>query len=106
MITQNKRNAIRQRIHTRIREKLSGTMERPRLNVYRSLNPIYALVIDDHKGETIVSGNASGRAVSKRRSEFCGGSSSVFKNALAACVCIRSASRIIPIFVRFPAVRS
>src|SRR5207248_1533639 len=40
--------------------------------------------------ETIVSGNASGRAVSKRRSEFCGGSSSVFKNALAAWVCIRS----------------
>jgi len=49
-----KRNEIRQRIHSRIRRKLSGTEERPRLNVYRSLNHIYAQVIDDQKGETIV----------------------------------------------------
>jgi large subunit ribosomal protein L18 len=55
MITQTKRNAIRQRIHQRIRRKLSGTAERPRLNVYRSLNNIYAQVIDDQKGETLVS---------------------------------------------------
>ncbi|MGA7342226.1 MAG: 50S ribosomal protein L18 [Terracidiphilus sp.] len=55
MITQNKRNAIRQRIHARIRAKLAGTAERPRLNVYRSLNHIYAQVIDDQKGETLVS---------------------------------------------------
>jgi large subunit ribosomal protein L18 len=55
MITQTKRNEIRKRIHTRIREKLSGTTERPRLNVYRSLNHIYAQVIDDQKGETVVS---------------------------------------------------
>jgi large subunit ribosomal protein L18 len=58
MITQNKRNAIRQRIHSRIRAKLSGTAERPRLNVYRSLNHIYAQIIDDHKGETIVSASS------------------------------------------------
>jgi large subunit ribosomal protein L18 len=55
MITQTKRNAIRQRIHDRIRRKLSGTTERPRLNVYRSLNHIYAQVIDDQKGETLAS---------------------------------------------------
>jgi large subunit ribosomal protein L18 len=55
MITQTKRNAIRQRIHSRIRAKLSGTGERPRLNVYRSLNHIYAQVIDDHQGVTLVS---------------------------------------------------
>jgi large subunit ribosomal protein L18 len=55
MITQTKRNAIRQRIHARIRAKLSGTAERPRLNVYRSLNNIYAQVIDDQKGVTLVS---------------------------------------------------
>ncbi len=55
MITQTKRNAIRQRIHARIRAKLAGTGERPRLNVYRSLNHIYAQVIDDQKGETLVS---------------------------------------------------
>src|SRR5271166_5993557 len=55
MITQTKRNAIRQRIHARIRAKLSGTGERPRLNVYRSLNHIYAQVIDDQTGPTLVS---------------------------------------------------
>ncbi|MFZ0393567.1 MAG: 50S ribosomal protein L18 [Terracidiphilus sp.] len=55
MITQNKRNQIRTRIHERIRRKLSGTAERPRLNVYRSLNHIYAQVIDDQTGVTIAS---------------------------------------------------
>ena len=55
MITQTKRNAIRQRIHARIRAKLSGTEQRPRLNVYRSLNNIYAQVIDDQTGTTLVS---------------------------------------------------
>src|ERR1700752_2195860 len=50
-----KRNEIRQRIHSRIRAKLAGTGERPRLNVYRSLNHIYAQVIDDQSGVTIVS---------------------------------------------------
>jgi len=55
MITKTKRNEIRQRIHSRIRAKLAGTGERPRLNVYRSLNHIYAQVIDDQKGETLVS---------------------------------------------------
>ena len=55
MITQTKRNAIRQRIHDRIRRKLAGTEVRPRLNVYRSLNHIYAQVIDDQTGTTLVS---------------------------------------------------
>jgi large subunit ribosomal protein L18 len=58
MITQTKRNAIRQRIHDRIRRKLAGTAERPRLNVYRSLTHIYAQVIDDQKGETLVSASS------------------------------------------------
>ena len=58
MITQTKRNEIRKRIHSRIREKLAGTSERPRLNVYRSLNHIYAQVIDDQKGETLVSASS------------------------------------------------
>ncbi len=58
MITQNKRNELRQRIHARIREKLAGTAERPRLNVYRSLSHIYAQVVDDQKGETLVSASS------------------------------------------------
>src|SRR5271170_5332305 len=55
MISQRNRNEIRQRIHDRIREKVAGTEARPRLNVYRSLNHIYAQVIDDSKGETLAS---------------------------------------------------
>jgi large subunit ribosomal protein L18 len=55
MIAKTERNQIRSRVHFRIREKLSGTAERPRLNVYRSLNHIYAQVIDDTKGETLAS---------------------------------------------------
>ncbi len=58
MITETKRNAIRQRIHARIRAKLSGTGERPRLNVYRSLNHIYAQVIDDQTGQTLASASS------------------------------------------------
>jgi large subunit ribosomal protein L18 len=58
MITQTKRNEIRKRIHNRIRQKLSGTSERPRLNVYRSLNHIYAQVIYDQNGVTIASASS------------------------------------------------
>jgi large subunit ribosomal protein L18 len=58
MIAQTKRNEIRQRIHARIRGKLAGTAERPRLNVYRSLNHIYAQVIDDQKGVTLASASS------------------------------------------------
>jgi large subunit ribosomal protein L18 len=42
-------------VHFRIRQKIAGTAERPRLNVYRSLNHIYAQVIDDSKGVTLAS---------------------------------------------------
>jgi large subunit ribosomal protein L18 len=55
MLPIRQRNVIRQRVHFRIRQKMQGTAERPRLNVYRSLNHIYAQVVDDSKGETIVS---------------------------------------------------
>jgi large subunit ribosomal protein L18 len=53
-----KRDEIRQRIHARIRRKLSGTTERPRLSVHRSLNHIYAQVIDDQTGQTIASASS------------------------------------------------
>ena len=55
MINLPQRNAIRQRVHSRIRAKMSGTAERPRLNVYRSLNHIYTQLIDDANGVTIAS---------------------------------------------------
>ncbi len=55
MITPRKRDVIRKRVHTRIREKLAGTAERPRLNVYRSLDHIYTQLIDDTNGVTVAS---------------------------------------------------
>lgn len=55
MISERQRNVIRQRVHARVRRKMQGTAERPRLNVYRSLNHIYAQIIDDSKSETLVS---------------------------------------------------
>ncbi len=58
MIAKTERNAIRRRVHHRIREKISGTAERPRLNVYRSLNHIYAQVIDDAAGVTLVASSS------------------------------------------------
>ena len=55
MLTKISKNHKRGHVHDRIRKKMQGTAERPRLNVYRSLNHIYAQVIDDQKGETLVS---------------------------------------------------
>jgi large subunit ribosomal protein L18 len=48
----------RKRRHSRVRRKLSGTSERPRLNVFRSLNHIYAQVIDDSQGATLVAASS------------------------------------------------
>lgn len=59
MLTQTSKNATRRRVHERIRKKLLGTSERPRLNVYRSLNHLYVQVIDDLKGVTLVSASSA-----------------------------------------------
>jgi len=55
MIGKTSKNATRNKIHTRIRKKIAGTSERPRLSVYRSVSHVYAQVIDDSKGVTLVS---------------------------------------------------
>ena len=49
----NKARLARNRRHARVRGKVVGTSERPRLNVYRSLNHIYAQVVDDSRGHTL-----------------------------------------------------
>ena len=54
-----KKNEVRLRIHDRIRARVSGSAERPRLAVYRSLKHIYAQVIDDRAGRTIVSASSN-----------------------------------------------
>lgn len=50
---------IREAVHKRIRKKISGTSERPRLAVFRSVNHIYAQVIDDSKGATVVAASTT-----------------------------------------------
>ncbi len=53
------KNDVRVRIHERIRQRVHGTAERPRLAVFRSLSHIYAQVIDDRKGHTLASASSS-----------------------------------------------
>ncbi len=54
MITKTNRKAERERRHLRVRRKISGTAECPRLCVYRSNNNLYVQVIDDVQGNTLV----------------------------------------------------
>lgn len=55
MNTTKKKTYMRKRRHLRLRKKVFGTRERPRLSVYKSLNQIYAQIIDDLKGVTLLS---------------------------------------------------
>lgn len=58
MITKIDKNQDRLKRHARVRKKISGTAETPRLCVYRSLNHIYAQVIDDVVGNTLVAASS------------------------------------------------
>ena len=62
MIRKISKNEIRERVHIRIRKKLRGTTERPRLTVFRSTAHIYAQVIDDTKGVTLVAASSTEKA--------------------------------------------
>jgi len=53
------RAVVRTAVHKRIRRKVNGTTEHPRLAIYRSLNHIYAQVIDDQRGVTLVSASTT-----------------------------------------------
>jgi large subunit ribosomal protein L18 len=58
MSTARSRSAARQKRHSRLRLRVAGSAERPRLAVFRSINQIYAQVIDDATGRTIVSASS------------------------------------------------
>ena len=58
MFVKQDKNKARVKRHMRVRNHISGTPERPRLNVFRSLSNIYAQVIDDVNGVTLVSANS------------------------------------------------
>ena len=63
MIKFQDKNKIRLRKHTRVRRKISGTAERPRLCVFRSAKHIYAQVIDDVSGQTLVAASTLDEAI-------------------------------------------
>ena len=65
MIKNINKNQDRKMRAERVREKISGTPERPRLNVFRSLNNIYAQVIDDTKGVTIAQASTMDKNIAK-----------------------------------------
>ncbi len=67
MITKTSKNDTRQTVHARIRKKVLGTAERPRLSVYRSLNHIYAQLIDDLQGTTLVAVSTTEGAKQSKR---------------------------------------
>jgi large subunit ribosomal protein L18 len=67
MLTKISKNSKRGHIHDRIRKKMQGSAERPRLNVYRSLNHIYVQLVDDLNGKTLVSAStAEGKKEDRR----------------------------------------
>jgi large subunit ribosomal protein L18 len=62
---QNKARLARKRRHARVRQKVVGTSQRPRLNIYRSLNHIYAQLIDDSNGQTLLAVSTLDSALGK-----------------------------------------
>jgi large subunit ribosomal protein L18 len=65
-MAKNSRSIARTRRHERVRKNLRGTTERPRLNVFRSLSAIYAQVIDDQTGRTLLSASTVDRDLRKK----------------------------------------
>jgi len=61
MIKKAEKKEIRSRVHKRIRRRLHGTAERPRLAVFRSIAHIYAQIIDDAQGKTLVEASSVGK---------------------------------------------
>jgi large subunit ribosomal protein L18 len=68
MITKQDKNAVRKKRHARVRSKVTGTAERPRLNVFRSNQHIYVQVIDDTNSVTLVSASTLDKELSAHSS--------------------------------------
>jgi large subunit ribosomal protein L18 len=69
MLRQFDRKAARARRHRRVRVRLSGTAQRPRLSVYRSLHHVYAQLIDDDTGRTLASASTAQLKSGKKDAE-------------------------------------
>ena len=63
MVSKQSRSEIREKKHARLRDRFSGTAERPRLAVFRSNNHMYAQIIDDTVGNTLVAASTAEKAV-------------------------------------------
>ena len=63
MVSKQSRNEVRVKKHARLRNRFSGTAERPRLAVFRSNNHMYAQIIDDTVGKTLVAASTAEKAV-------------------------------------------
>ncbi len=68
-MARSSKNDVRVRVHSRIRQRVRGTGERPRLAVFRSLKHIYAQVIDDRKGHTLAAASSGEKAGEKKSDE-------------------------------------
>jgi large subunit ribosomal protein L18 len=77
VIKKHKRNYSRLKRHERVRKTVSGTPERPRLNVFRSLKNIYAQIIDDDTGITLVSASTLDKELVE--AEYGGNKDAAFK---------------------------
>ena len=66
MIKKVSKNVVRQRRHLRVRKHIIGTSARPRLNVFRSASNIYAQIIDDSVGNTLVAASSLDKAVEEK----------------------------------------
>jgi large subunit ribosomal protein L18 len=68
-MARSSKNDVRVRVHSRIRQRVRGTGERPRLAVFRSLSHIYAQVIDDRKGHTLAAASSGEKASGEKKSD-------------------------------------
>ena len=90
------RNAHRQRIHLRVRTRVTGTPERPRLCVYRSNGHIYAQVVDDRSGRTLASASSIDKDT---RKEMKGGSNVAAAKVIGKKIAERSLAKKLELVV-------
>ena len=87
MINKPSKNKVRLKRHARVRMKISGTPDRPRLNVYRSLNNIYAQLVDDVAGRTLAAASTLDAAL---KGELKGGGNKEAAKAVGTLIAKRS----------------
>ena len=93
-LTAKKKVEARERRHRRVRRKIMGTAERPRLSVYRSLNQIYVQIIDDLSGKTLIATSSLGKGVKGKGKTKTGGNIEAAKEVGAAIAALAKQANI------------